>query len=80
MEAAVYTRPALTSVRQPIAELGGKAVELLLAVVDGEEPCEPCPRLILEPELKNSRKCNAASSLPCVTYLATSPDDWRQIG
>lgn len=51
MEVAAYVRPALTTVRQPTEELGRKALELLLTMIEGEVPCDPCPRLVLEPEL-----------------------------
>ncbi|HSR30405.1 MAG TPA: LacI family DNA-binding transcriptional regulator [Anaerolineae bacterium] len=51
MEVAAYVRPALTTVRQPMEELGRKAVELLLTMLEDEGPCNPTPRLVLEPEL-----------------------------
>lgn len=51
MEVAAYVRPAITTVRQPIKVLGRKAVELLLTMIEAEELCDPCPRLVLEPEL-----------------------------
>lgn len=53
-EAAFY-EPALTSVRQPLAELGGQAVDLLHQMLEGEQPGsgllrsgQPC---LLEPQL-----------------------------
>lgn len=51
MEITAYIRPALTTIRQPADELGRKAVELLLKMINRDVPCEPCPRLVLEPEL-----------------------------
>ncbi|MET0423649.1 MAG: substrate-binding domain-containing protein, partial [Actinoplanes sp.] len=35
---ALHTEPPLTSVDQPIAEMGREMVRLLLAKIDGEEP------------------------------------------
>lgn len=46
-----YIRPALTTVRQPTDELGRKAVELLLSMIDGQTSFESLPRLFLEPKL-----------------------------
>lgn len=51
LEIGAYIRPALTTVRQPMEELGRKAVELLLMMTEGEAPSEPGPRLLLEPRL-----------------------------
>ena len=62
MGAAAYARPALTTIRQPMAELGSKAVELLLAMIEREELCEPCPRLVLEPELIVRDSCGPPSN------------------
>jgi DNA-binding LacI/PurR family transcriptional regulator len=61
MQVSAFVRPALTTVRQPIQELGRKAVELLLAMIEGEAPCDPCPRLVLEPELIIRASCGAPS-------------------
>jgi DNA-binding LacI/PurR family transcriptional regulator len=61
MEVAAYVRPALTTVRQPMEELGRKAVELLLTMIEGEAPCDPCPRLVLEPELIIRASCGPPS-------------------
>ena len=46
---ARYVRPPLTSLHQPIAEIGERVVQLLLAVVNGEPPAER--RIVLLPEL-----------------------------
>jgi LacI family transcriptional regulator len=51
MEVAAYVRPALTTVRQPMEELGRRAVELLLTMIEDDAPCDPSPRLVLEPQL-----------------------------
>lgn len=51
IKVSAFVRPALTTVRQPIEELGRKAVELLLTMIASEAPCDPCSRLVLEPEL-----------------------------
>ena len=61
MAVGAYVRPALTTVRQPMEELGRKAVELLLTMIEGEEPCDPCPRLVLEPELIIRDSCGPPS-------------------
>ena len=46
-----YCRPALTTVRQPMEAIGRKAMELILAMIEGGQEIEPCPRIQLEPEL-----------------------------
>jgi len=51
MDVCAYLRPALTTVRQPTDELGRKAVEMLLSMIDGQEAFDPVPRLFLDPEL-----------------------------
>jgi DNA-binding LacI/PurR family transcriptional regulator len=51
IKVSAFVRPALTTVRQPIEELGRKAVELLLTMIASETPCDPCSQLVLEPEL-----------------------------
>jgi len=61
MDVSAYVRPALTTVRQPMEELGRKAVELLLAMIDGKAYSEPWPRLFLEPELVIRDSCGPAS-------------------
>lgn len=50
---AARVAPALTSIRQPIAEIGVRAVEVLLAVLDGRVP-EPVPPLPVELVLRSS--------------------------
>jgi len=61
MDVSAYVRPALTTVRQPMEELGRMAVELLLVMIDGEASSEPWPRLFLEPELIIRDSCGPAS-------------------
>lgn len=61
MDVSAYVRPALTTVRQPIDELGRKAVELLLSMIEDEAPCDPCPRLVLDPELTIRDSCGPPS-------------------
>ncbi len=46
---ARYVRPALTSLRQPVAEIGERVVQMLLAVVKRETLVEP--HVLLAPEL-----------------------------
>lgn len=61
MDVGTYIRPALTTVRQPMEEIGRKAVELLLKMIDGEVSSDPWPRLFLEPELIIRDSCGPAS-------------------
>jgi LacI family transcriptional regulator len=51
LDVCAYVRPALTTIRQPLEELGRKAVELLLMMIHGEAPSDPGLRLSLEPKL-----------------------------
>lgn len=60
MEVASYVRPALTTVRQPMEELGREAVDLLLRMIDGEVFSDPWPHLFLEPELIIRDSCGPA--------------------
>jgi DNA-binding LacI/PurR family transcriptional regulator len=50
MAVSAYVRPALTSVRQPIEEIGRRAVDILLLMAQ-EDLSEPWPRVVLELEL-----------------------------
>ena len=61
MDVATYIRPALTTVRQPMEEVGRKAVGLLLEMIDGEVSSDPWPHLFLEPELIIRDSCGPAS-------------------
>jgi DNA-binding LacI/PurR family transcriptional regulator len=44
-----YLQPPLTSVRQPIREVGHKVVEILIALLEGRPPAER--QVMLRPEL-----------------------------
>lgn len=54
---AAYLHPALTTVHQPIEQIGRKAVELLLAMVRAKEVPAPAPHLLIEPELVVRDSC-----------------------
>ncbi|MBW7883013.1 MAG: LacI family DNA-binding transcriptional regulator [Caldilineaceae bacterium] len=54
---AAYLRPALTTVRQPLGEIGRKAVELLLKVVSGAVIGENEGRLLVKPQLIVRNSC-----------------------
>jgi DNA-binding LacI/PurR family transcriptional regulator len=49
IEAAKFTLPALTTIRQPFTEIASKAISLLLELIAGEEP--ETTQIILSPEL-----------------------------
>jgi len=51
LEISAYIRPALTTVRQPIAEMGRKAVDLLLSMIEEETSADSRPQLLVGPEL-----------------------------
>jgi DNA-binding LacI/PurR family transcriptional regulator len=52
MDFAAYSRPALTTVHQPTEEIGQRAVELVLQMIEGLAPgTGPCPQLMIEPTL-----------------------------
>jgi len=52
-----YLRPALTTVRQPMEEIGRKAVELLVGIIKEESVPDPLPRIVVEPELVVRNSC-----------------------
>jgi LacI family transcriptional regulator len=54
---AGYVRPALTTVRQPIEEIGRRAVEMLVGMVRGEATGDTLPHVLLEPELVIRDSC-----------------------
>jgi len=54
---AEYLRPALTTVRQPIAKIGERAVEILVGLIHAEEGSGPLPQVLLEPELVVRASC-----------------------
>jgi DNA-binding LacI/PurR family transcriptional regulator len=54
---AAHVRPALTTVRQPIGEIGRRAVELLIELIEARAAPEPLPRIVLAPELVVRASC-----------------------
>ena len=56
---AAYVRPALTTVRQPIEELGKQAVEILVELIRVEGSTDPLPQVLLDPELVIRASCAA---------------------
>ena len=46
---AAYFRPTLTTIRQPIYDIGKKLSQILIEIIKGEEPVER--QIILRPEL-----------------------------
>jgi DNA-binding LacI/PurR family transcriptional regulator len=54
-----YVRPALTTVSQPIEEIGRKALDLLLGLIDRGDCAGPCPQLRLAPSLVVRDSCAA---------------------
>ena len=51
MDVSGFVRPALTTLRQPMEQIGREAVELLLKMIGGEHSSDPWPPLWLDPEL-----------------------------
>jgi len=60
VDASAYIRPALTTIRQPMQQIGQQAVELLLSVIGDEEHADPLPRLFLKPSLIVRQSCGPA--------------------
>lgn len=54
---AAYLRPALTTVRQPIEEIGRQAVDLLVEMIKEGRAPDPLPRILIEPELIVRQSC-----------------------
>lgn len=54
---AAYLRPALTTVRQPLEEIGCQAVELLLAKAAGKAQVAERTRMFVEPQLVVRDSC-----------------------
>jgi DNA-binding LacI/PurR family transcriptional regulator len=54
---AAYLRPALTTVRQPLEEIGCQAVELLLAKAAGKAQGVEKTRMFVEPQLVVRDSC-----------------------
>lgn len=57
IEAATYTIPALTTVRQPIEEMGRKALSLLTDIVEGRLSADDVPVIRIEPKLVIRDSC-----------------------
>lgn len=55
-------RPALTTVRQRVEEIGRTAVELLLETIDGQSQWDISPHILIEPELVVRESCGPPSS------------------
>lgn len=51
IDAAAHVRPALTTVRQPFAEMGRRATDILLTALGGTESDEASQRIVLPTEL-----------------------------
>lgn len=60
---AAYVRPALTTVRARIAELGKHAVHLLAATIDRDAGALSSPSLTLQPEPVVRQSCGAPSRM-----------------
>lgn len=57
IEIGAYLTPALTTIRQPIVEIGQKAVQLLLSLVEDDSPSSSNTRVITQPELVVRESC-----------------------
>ena len=60
---AAYLQPALTTVRQPVEDMGKKAVELLLQLLTEDSVPETIPYLLLEPQLIVRDSCAPPAKL-----------------
>ena len=54
-----YLTPALTTIRQPIGEIGQKAVQLLLSLVEADSPSSSNTRVVTQPELVVRESCDS---------------------
>ncbi len=54
---AAHVRPALTTVRQPIEEIGRRAVEMLIEMIETGAAPDPPPQIVLAPELVVRGSC-----------------------
>jgi len=54
---AAYLRPALTTVRQPIDQIGRQSVDLLIEMIRKEMLGNPLPRILVKPELVIRDSC-----------------------
>jgi DNA-binding LacI/PurR family transcriptional regulator len=59
MPASQYVRPALTTVRQPIQEMGQRVLDLMLQMLDRERAPDDVPHIRLQPELVIRDSCGA---------------------
>jgi LacI family transcriptional regulator len=59
---AAATRPALTTIRQPLTEMGRAAARLLLDIID--DPQRPAERLRLATELIVRESCRSPATIP----------------
>jgi DNA-binding LacI/PurR family transcriptional regulator len=57
IDLSACVRPALTTIRQPVEEIGRRAVELLLETIDGQIRSDTCPRILIEPKLVVRQSC-----------------------
>jgi len=64
MAVSAYIRPALTTIRHPIEEIGQKAVQVLLSMIQGEFTADSWPHLLVEPELVVRESCGPAERNP----------------
>ena len=60
---AAYLRPALTTIRQPMRQIGERAVELLLRRIEGGEESLPGQEVLLQPELVVRGSCGGNRQL-----------------
>jgi DNA-binding LacI/PurR family transcriptional regulator len=51
IQSAAYQNPALTTVRQPLRQMGVTAAETLLARINSPRPMEYVPEIVVKPEL-----------------------------
>jgi LacI family transcriptional regulator len=72
---ACHLRPQLTTVRQPIREIGARAFEVLHAMIKADQPppAEPVADIVLPTELVRRESCGCPAE-------PTTPRLWRSIG
>ena len=57
LEFSAYLRPSLTTIRQPMDDIGQKAAELLLEVIEQERVFDATPLILLKPKLVVRDSC-----------------------
>jgi len=62
IETANYTIPALTTIRQPLEEMGMRAMDMLFDMLSGEISPDNAPMILVEPELMIRDSCAPPSS------------------